>query len=77
MSVLFVDVLVVFALEREELLLGLENLFILDLFAFDFGAFYYLLAFAFECAFLENYVDRQSNDCSNDESDYNAYKVHI
>ena len=65
-----VDGLVMFSLEREEFLLCLENLFVLDLFSLDFGFFDYLIPLSLKCGPADKYVGDKGDSSPRDESDY-------
>ena len=69
LGVLVVHVFLVFRLEVQELLLGLEDLVVLDLLRFDLGLFKDFVPFPLEDGFPDEYVGRQGQGGPDDESD--------
>ena len=69
LGIALVDGLFVLALETEELFLGLENLFVLDLLGLDFRFFQDFVPFSLEDGLADQYIDRQGNHCAGDKSD--------
>ena len=69
LGVLAVDVFLMFRLEGQELLLGLENLFVLDLLGLDLGFLENLLFLSLEDGPADEYVGGEGQDSSRDKSD--------